>query len=210
MFSGSRVFNNGQTGTKDLSGNPLNASYVTSGSILTWTDASFLTSDLSINDVLIITTPTLVYSSDISNNITSNTSLVLRKNYGSNISLGAITSIKKQVAGTADLSWNTQNVTNTSTMFNFATYFNQRLPWNMRKNTNVTSIFAGTAMTFITLFNNGQLLTGTTQRLYPGAGVNTWDFSGNTVSGSSSTGWRLNSRLISGTGNGITINPVLP
>jgi surface protein len=207
-FLSATMFNNGQTLPQDISGNPLNASYVTSGSTLTWTDASFLTSDLSINDVLIITTPTLVYSSDISNNITSNTSLVLRKNYGSNISLGSITSIKKQVAGTSDLSWNTQFVTTTANMFQFATYFNQRLPWNMRLNRTVTSMFAGTA-TFINLFNNGQIITETSQPLYPGGGVNIWDFGGGTITGGTSGAWCTNSRLIIGTGNGVTINPAL-
>ena len=116
------------------------------------------------------------------------------------------------VAGSADfdLSWNTQNVTSILSTFQNATYFNQRLPWNTRKVTNVTSVFAGTATTFINLFNNGQILTGTTQPLNPGAGVNTWDFSGNTITGTPTTtnGWRVNSRLLSGTGNGITINPV--
>jgi hypothetical protein len=209
VFSGTSVFNNGQTGTIDISGNPLNASYVTSGSTLTWTDASFLTSDLSINDVLIITTPTLVYSSDISNNITSNTSLVLRKNYGSNILLGAITSIKKQVAGTADLSWNTQLVTTTANMFQNATYFNQRLLWNMRLNRNVTSMFAGTAPTFINLFNNGQILTGTSQPLSTGLGT-TWDFSGvavASITGGGTNAWHTPSRLTAQ--NGVTVNPAL-
>ena len=211
MFSGATMFNNGETGTRDLSGNPLIASYATTGSILTWTDASFLTSDLSINDVIIITTPTLVYSSDISNNITSNTSLVLRKNYGSNISIGTITSIKKQVAGTADLSWNTQNVTNIASTFQNATYFNQRLPWNTRKvgtvAGTVTTLFAGPSTSLINLFNNGQIITGTTQPLYTTPAANTWDFSGNanvTVRGAAC---HANCRLTAG--NGITFNPAI-
>ena len=204
MFSGASVFNNGQTGTIDISGN-LNTSsalYTNSSRLLTCTGGNFRT--LTSADVLIITTTGLVYSSQIQTTPISDVSLVLLTAYGANIPSG-ITSIKKQVAGTADLSWNTQTVTTTANMFQTATYFNQRLLWNMRLNTNVTSMFAGTATTFINLFNNGQILTETTQPLYPGTGVNMWDFSGNTVT---STNWHANSRLTSG--NGITFNPALP
>jgi len=208
MFEDATIFNNGQTGTVDISGNlnTLPAFYTNTSKLLTCTGASFRT--LTSADVLIITTPALVYSSQIQTTPVSDVSLVLFTAYGSDI-LSGITSIKKQVAGTADLSWNTQLVTTTANMFQNATYFNQRLPWNMRLNRNVTSMFAGTATTFINLFNNGQILTGTTQQLYDASLIplpNTWDFSNNGVI---STTWRANSKLITGTGNGITINPVL-
>jgi len=208
MFSGASIFNNGQTGTQDISGN-LNTSfafYTNATNLLTCISGNFLT--LTSANVLIITTPTLVYSSRIQTNPISDVSLVLLTAYGADIPSG-ITSIKKQIAGTADLSWNTQLVTTTANMFQNATYFNQRLPWNMRVNRIVTSMFAGTATTFINLFNNGQILTGTTptQPLYPGGGANIWDFSGGTITGGTTNAWRINSRLTSA--NGVTINPVL-
>ena len=84
MFNRARTFNNGQLNPLDVSGTVINAYYVSSGSILNCPGARFMR-DLSINDVLIITTPTLVYSSDISTNIISDVSLNLRKNYGFNI-----------------------------------------------------------------------------------------------------------------------------
>jgi surface protein len=212
MFNGARTFNNGQLNPQDVSGTVINAYYLLSGSILNCPGARFMR-DLSINDVLIITTPTLVYSSDISTNIISDVSLNLRKNYGFNIGTSTvplITSIKKQVAGGSefDLSWNTQNVTTTANMFQNATYFNQKLPWNMRKNRNVTSMFSGTTTTFINLFNNGQLISGTTQPLNPSGGT-TWDFSSNltNVIGSTTSAWHTSSRLTQQ--NAVTVNPAL-
>ena len=217
MFNGATIFNNGQTGTIDISGN-LNTSsalYTNSSRLLTCTGGNFTT--LTSADVLIITTTALVYSSQIQTTPVSDVSLVLLTAYGADI-LSGITSIKKQVPGTADLSWNTQLVTTTANMFQNATYFNQKLPWNMRLNRNVTSMFAATTSSpstpqrFINLFNNGQILTGTSQLLYPGGGVNIWDFSGVplvSISGGSGGGWRLNSRLIISGGNGVTANPAL-
>ena len=206
VFSGASAFNNGQTGTIDISGN-LNTSsafYTNSSRLLTCTGGNFTT--LTSADVLIITASTLVYSSQIQTTPISDVSLVLLTAYGDNISSG-ITSIKKQIAGTADLSWNTQLVTTTASMFLNATYFNQKLPWNMRLNRNVTSMFAGIDPSFINLFNNGQILTGTSQLLYPGGGVNIWDFSGGAITGGASNAWHINSRLTSA--NGVTINPAL-
>jgi surface protein len=213
VFSGATLFNNGQTGTVDISGNLItsSASYINSSKLLTCPVGNFTT--LTSANVLIITTPTLVYSSQIQTTPISDVSLVLLTAYGADI-LSGITSIKKQVAGTADLSWNTQLVTTTATMFLNATYFNQRLPWNMSLNRNVTSMFAATTSSpatpqkFINLFNNGQILTGNTQPLNP-IGQPIWDFSGGTITGGTGGGWRLNSRLITVTGNGITANPTL-
>ena len=206
MFNGATAFNNGQTGTIDISGSLITSSafYTNSSKLLTCPLGNFTT--LTSADVLIITTTALVYSSKIQATPISDVSLVLLTAYGADISSG-ITSIKKQVAGTADLSWNTQLVTTTASMFQNATYFNQRLPWNMRLNTTVTSMFLGTSPTFINLFNNGQILTGTTQRLYDASLIplpNTWDFSNNGVV---STNWRTNSRLTAQ--NGVTVNPAI-
>ena len=83
----------------------------------------------------------------------------------------------------------------------------------MRLNRDVTSMFAATTSSpstpqkFINLFNNGQILTGTSQLLYPGGGVNIWDFSGGAITGGASNAWHINSRLTSA--NGVTINPAL-
>jgi surface protein len=200
MFSGASAFNNGETGIQDINGNPLIATYTNATAILSLPDASF-NSQLTTNDVLIITTPAIIYTSKIQR-IISDTSLVLLTPFTANI-LSGITSITKQVAGTADLSWNTQNVTTTTSMFQSAYYFNQRLPWNMRVNRTVSSMFAGTTTTFITLFNNGEILTGTTQPLTSGV-VPTWDFNGGTITGSG-TLWHTNCRLTNA--NGQTVNP---
>jgi surface protein len=200
MFLSATTFNNGETGTQTIRGTPSLASYTNTGTILTCADASF-NLDLSSNDVIIITTPTLVYSSKI-NIITNNTTLTLVTPYGSNITLGTITSMKKQVAGNSPLSWNTANVTTIATMFNNATYFNQQLPWNMTKviaAASVLNAFTGTATTFITLFNNGQIITGITQPLYTTSPAIVWNFGANFAPAT----WHANCRLTSS--NGVTL-----
>jgi hypothetical protein len=201
-FLSAPTFNNGETGTQTIRGTPSLASYTntTPSQTLTCSDASF-NLDLSSNDVIIITTPTLVYSSKI-NIITNNTTLTLVTPYGSNITLGTITSIKKQVPGNSPLSWNTSNVTTIATMFNNATYFNQQLPWNMTKvilAASVLNAFSGTATTFITLFNNGQIITGTTQPLYTTSPSIVWNFGANFAPAT----WHTNCRLTSL--NGVTL-----
>ena len=205
VFQRASVFNNGQSVTQTVRGTPSLASYSSASPFtLTCPDASFNLDFLSGDGIIITTGGSAIYSSIVAT-IPSNATLTLSNTYPISISLaaGLITSIKKQVVGTADLSWNTQNVTNTSAIFNLATYFNQRLPWNMRLNRTVVSMFNGTAATFINLFNNGQIITGTTQPLYP-AGENIWDFSGSIISSSS---WHTNSRLT--TANGLTNNPAI-
>jgi surface protein len=211
MFSGTSVFNNGQTGTQTVRGTPSLASYASP--TLTCPDASF-NLDFSSGDGIIITTGGSAIYSSVFANISSDTSLTLviaSYPIGTPLSAGVITSIKKQVAGTAefDLSWNTQNVTTVASIFQNATYFNQRLPWNMRLNRNVTSMFAGTATTFINLFNNGQILTGPSQPLNP-IGQPIWDFSGVTlasITGGGTNAWHTPSRLTAQ--NGVTANPAL-
>jgi surface protein len=210
VFQSARVFNNGQSVTQTVRGTPSLASYVnTTPFILTCPDASF-NLDFSLNDGIIITMGGSAIYSSIVATIPTNATLTLSDTYplGLNLAAGAITSIKKQVVGSAALLWNTQSVTNITSIFNGATYFNQQLPWNTRKVTNVTTVFIGSAA-FINLFNNGQITGGASQRLYPGSG-NTWDFSNNTITGGTSGAWCANSRLVVGvTGNGVTINPAL-
>jgi len=213
-FSGATMFNNGETLPPDISGNTLTAFYNFTTRLFTSPTAVFRR-DLSINDVLIITTPAIVFSSRIISNIISDVSLNLDPSYNltADISSNTITSIKKQVPGSPafDLSWNTQNVTSVASVFQNATYFNQRLPWNTRKvgtvAATVTTLFAGPSTSLINLFNNGQIITGTTQPLYTTPAANTWDFSGNanvTVRGSAC---HANCRLTAG--NGITFNPAI-
>jgi hypothetical protein len=213
VFSGTSVFNNGQSVTQTVTGTPSLASYSNASPYtLTCPDASF-NLDFSSGDGIIITTGgSAIYSSVVATTPTSAT-LTLSALYPISILLaaGVITSIKKQVAGTAefDLSWNTQNVTTVASIFQNATYFNQRLPWNMRLNRNVTSMFAGTATTFINLFNNGQILTGPSQPLNP-IGQPIWDFSGVTlasITGGGTNAWHTPSRLTAQ--NGVTANPAL-
>ena len=210
VFSGTSVFNNGQSVTQTVTGTPSLASYSNASPYtLTCPDASF-NLDFSSGDGIIITTGgSAIYSSVVAN-ISSDTSLTL-STYPISISLaaGVITSIKKQVAGTAefDLSWNTQNVTTVASIFQNATYFNQRLPWNTRKIgiNGMTTAFIGRA-SFINIFNNGQIITGITQPLSTGLGT-TWDFSGNAVTVVAGGAWRANCRLTAQ--NGVTVNPAI-
>ena len=139
--------------------------------------------------MLIIQTSTLVYSSSIQS-ITDNQNLVLTTAYGSNILVGTITSINKQVAGTSPLNWNTAKVTTLANMFQYCIFFNQSITtsgniWNTNLVTTVASLFQGGSSTaLITLFNNGQIITGTTAPMG-------W----NTSSVTTSTNYRTNCRL---------------
>ena len=168
MFSGASLFNNGQTGTVTIPNLIItNASYNNTTRVLTCPSGSFLTSGLFVDDVLIIRGTNFIYSSDISTNIVSDTSLVLRRPYGSNISSGNIISIEKQIPGSAPLYWNTSNVTNMGSMFRNAFSFNQYIStdgniWNTSNVTDASYMFAGTATSGITLFNNGQIISGIT------------------------------------------------
>jgi len=180
-------FNNGEAGfTLIPSVTPSSSSYVNSTRVLTCPGATFLTS-LAAGDVLIIQTSTIVYSSAIQS-ITNNTTLVLATAFGSDLASG-ITSITKQVAGTAPLNWNTSKVTTMANMFQYCVFFNQNITksgsyWNTNIVTTVASMFSGTSTSLITFFNNGQITTGTTAPMG-------WTF--NVVP--TSTNYRTNCRL---------------
>ena len=159
-------FNNGETGLTSIPNiTPSTSSYTNATKVLNCPGATFL-STLSIGDVLIIQTSALVYSSSIQS-ITDNTNLVLTTAYGSNITVGTITSINKQIAGTSPLNWNTSKVTTMANMFQYCLFFNQNIStsgsnWNTNLVNNLSSMFIGTSTALITLFNNGQIITGTT------------------------------------------------
>ena len=72
-----------------------------------------------------MSSPTFIYTSQIQPPIVSDVSLVLLTGTPSaeNISSGTIISIKKQVVGTAPLTWNTSNVTNMNSIFKFHLHF---------------------------------------------------------------------------------------
>jgi surface protein len=193
MFIAASMFNNGQTGTVNIPNLVMtDASYVNSTRILRCPSGSFLSSDLSVNDILIIRGTNFVYSSDISTNIVSDTSLVLRRPYSTTTTTNlpsSIISIEKQIPGTAPLNWNTSNVTNMSSTFQNATFFNQYINtngniWNTNKVINASSMFLGTATSGITLFNNGQIISGTTASME-------WIF----ASGVTLSNFRTNCRL---------------
>jgi len=158
-------FNNGQSGLTTITGvTPSTSSYVNSTKTLTSPGATFLTS-LVVGDVLIIQTATIIYSSAIQS-ITNNTNLILTTAFGSDIASG-ITAINKQAAGTAPLNWDTSKVTNMSNMFRYCIFFNQNITtsvskWNTNLVTTVVNLFNGFTTSLITLFNNGQIITGTT------------------------------------------------
>jgi hypothetical protein len=74
-------------------------------------------------------------------------------------------------------------------MFTIAPLFNQNITtngniWNTTKVTNASTMFQGTATSGITLFNNGQIITGTTAPMG-------WTF----ASGATLTNFRTNCRL---------------
>ena len=181
-------FNNGQTGLTSISNvTPATSSYTNATKVLNCPGATFTTT-LAIGDVLIIQTSTIVYSSSIQS-ITDDQNLVLTTAYGSNIAVGTITSIDKQVAGTAPLNWNTAKVTTMANMFQYCIFFNQSITtsgsiWNTNLVTTVAAIFQGSSTALITLFNNGQIITGTTAPMG-------WTF--NVVP--TSTNYRTNCRL---------------
>ena len=90
--------------------------------------------------------------------------MVLTTAFGADIT-GPITSINKQVAGTSPLNWNTSKVTTMANMFQYCIFFNQNITknvniWNTSLVTTVVSQFQGASASLITLFNNGQIITG--------------------------------------------------
>jgi surface protein len=161
MFYKALAFNNGETGTVDISGNPFTSAFYTNSTRLLTSPNSKFRTQLSPSDVLIITagTPTtpIIYTSQIQTSpIVSDVSLVLLTAYGSNIAAGTITSIKKQVVGTKDMSWNTSIlIPDLQYMFSDATYFNQ----NVSSFTvgNATNMFSSSSTSLRGIFNNGQL-----------------------------------------------------
>jgi surface protein len=179
-------FNNGETGLQSIPNITLStSSYTNSTRILICPGATFLT-DLAIGDCLIIQTSSIVYSTLVES-ITNDTTLVVSSlyTYGSNIGSGNITSIQKQVPGTSPLTFNTSNVTILDSMFRYCRFFNQSLTtWNTNKVTSLQNCFGGTVTSGITIFNNGQLITGTTAPMG-------WQFN-NTPN---STGYRTYCRL---------------
>lgn len=177
-------FNNGETGLVSIANvTPSTSSYTNATKVLNCPGATF-TSTLVIGDVLIIQTSTIVYSSSIQS-ITDDQNLALTTAYGSNITVGTITSINKQVAGTAPLNWNTAKVTTMANMFQYCIFFHQSMNTNLA--TTVASIFQGSSTALITLFNNGQIITGTTVPMG-------WTFN----VALTSTNYRTNSRLTTG------------
>jgi hypothetical protein len=192
-------FNNGQLGYENIQNGILStAEYTNSSKVLTCTGALFLT-ELTTSDVLIITTSSVIYSSAIQS-ITNDTSLTLVTAYGSNLSSPSILSISKQIAGTAPLLWNLPNTTNMTSAFRNCPYFNQNVSttvskWNVNKVTNVSTMFQGSSTALIHLFNNGEIITGTSSPL-------NWIF---TVT-PTSTNWRNNCRLQ--TANVVTTPPL--
>ena len=193
MFRDARAFNNGETGLQNIPNinpNPPGANYTNTTKILNCPGATF-SSTLGVNNVLIIQTSTIVYSSAILN-IASDTSLTLTTAFGSNILTGII-SIQKQIPSSNlnPLNWNTSNVTSLANMFRNAIFFNQNITtngniWNTYKVTNLINMFFGSSSSLINLFNNGQFITGQTAPMG-------WNF--NPTTPPTSTNYRTNCRL---------------
>jgi surface protein len=159
-------FNNGELGVQSISGlNPTGATYTDSTKTIVCPVAAFLTT-LTPGNVLIIKTPTIMYSSAIQS-ITNNTTLILTTAF--DYELTGIIDIQKQIPGTSPLYWNTARVTATTNMFYGAALFNQNITtngniWKTALVINAVSMFQGGAFTStsISVFNNGELITGTT------------------------------------------------
>ena len=194
MFRQATAFNNGQSGKAAiLNVLPTTSFYTNSTKILKCPGATFNTS-LNVGDVLIIetATPFVIYSSAVQTK-NNDEEVTLVTAYGSNLSVGTITSITKQVAGTAPLNWNTVNVNNLNFTFNLAPFFNQKIStdgniWNTQKVLDISSLFAGTTAQ-VNLFNNGQIITGTTEPMG-------WTFNAVPTGGTTSA-YRTNCRLTS-------------
>jgi hypothetical protein len=167
MFFNSQTFNNGQIGTVSIPNvTPSTSTYNNTTRVLTCPGATFLT-DLSAGDALIFRTLTFAIGSSNIQSITDNQNLVLGIALGQNFGVNGILSIRKQIPGTSPLNWNTINVTQMSSMFERALNFNQNLDtsgnvWNTNRVTTIQSMFAGISANSATIFNNGQIIAGTT------------------------------------------------
>jgi len=159
-------FNNGETGVQAIPNiTPATTSYTNTTKVLNCPGATFLTS-LVVGDVVLVQTTTIVYPSAVQS-ITDNANIVLTTAYGANITVGTVTSVTRQVAGTAPLNWNTAKATTLANMFQYCVFFNQSITksesvWDTSLVTTVSSTFNGSGTAAQTLFNNGQVITGTT------------------------------------------------
>lgn len=158
------VFNNGESGLQDIPGLIITgATYNNTNATLTCPSGSFVS--VAVNDVLIIQTASLIYSARITVK-TGTTQVTLSPAYGNTIS-STILSIKKQTPGTRPLNWNTTSVITMLGMFQNCVFFNQNITrnapiWDTQNVTTIANMFSGPSTGIISLFNNGQIITGTT------------------------------------------------
>ena len=191
-FPNRMEFNNGELGRENIANANITlstASYNNGSAILTCPGATFNLTTLAIGDVILIGTSSIFVASAITSIGTTTLTLTTGTLGNATISAGNIIFIQKQLPGTSPLTWNTQNASSINNMFQYCAFFNQSITtsgniWNTNNVTNLSNIFGGFSSTAYTLFNNGQLITGTTSPIG-------WTF--NAVP--TSTNYRLNCRL---------------
>jgi surface protein len=178
------TFNNGELGYTNISGSASIASYVSSTKTLTCGNALFLT-ELVIGDIILIRTATQLFPTPIAS-IIDQTNLVIEYTYPSNLLAGSILSIDKQVSGTTPLTWSLDLCSNANSAFQNCVYFNQNISqtatkWKMNLVTDIVLMFQSGSSSSRHLFNNGEIITGTTAPL-------NWIFNAAPIS----TNWRQN------------------
>jgi len=191
-FSGRMEFNNGELGREEIANANItlsNASFTSITAVLSCLGATFNLTSLAIGDVILIGTSTIFIASAITIIGTTTLTLTVGTPGMTNITAGQVLFIQKQLPGTSPLLWNTANVTNMANTFQYCPFFNQSLTtsgniWNTNNVTSLNTIFNGNGSNAQSLFNNGQLITGTTAPMG-------WTF--NVVP--SATNYRINCRL---------------
>ena len=192
VFSGRMEFNNGELGRENIANSNITlstSSFQASTAKIECPGATFNLTSLAIGDVILIGSSTIFIASQIT--VIEPTILTLQTTTAgmANISAGQILFIQKQLPGTSPLLWDTANVTNMSSAFQYCQFFNQSLTtsgniWNTNNVTTLNLMFNGNTTTAQSIFNNGQITTGVTAPMG-------WTF--NSVP--NSTNYRLNCRL---------------
>jgi len=185
-------FNNGELGREEIANANItlsDASFTSTTAVLSCLGATFNLTSLAIGDVILIGTSTIFIASAITIIGTTTLTLTVGTPGMTNITSGQVLFIQKQLPGTSPLLWNTANVTNMASTFQYCPFFNQSLTtsgniWNTNNVTSLNTIFNGNGTNAQSLFNNGQLITGTTAPMG-------WTF--NVVP--SATNYRMNCRL---------------
>lgn len=191
------AFNNGEVLQTIVAPTPLLASYNNVTRVLTSPGSTF-TATVTAGSVIIMFTSSIIHIGvvDVVTDATHLT-FVVGTDFGASYGVGFVKGIMKQLVptGANTPNWNTGNVLDMTSTFAYNVFFNQSLSGlNMQNVGSVDTMFQGTN-NLNTLFNNGQLITGTTQPL-------NWVFNATPTS----TNWRQYNRMT--TANKATTPPL--